>query len=235
MNTTNEGLTPNQLVAYNLRRARELRGWTQEETAKRLEPYIGVRWSKATFSAAERSVAGDRVRQFDADDLVSLSLVFDLPLTWWFLPPDEDPAAVRLPGPAADASEVARLLDLLLVWMPEPLRGRILNTLAAIPAEQRTTLQVAAYDYASALGQAVLADRTDTLRRYEEQLREASALTAEVAETFALMRRFITQMHVEGYIGEAPTSVAEMVERAQAFAKRSERPPEGQEEPGKAE
>lgn len=235
MTPASEGLTPNQLVAYNLRRARELRGWTQEQAAERLEPYIGVRWSKAVFSAAERSITGSRVRQFDADELVALSLAFDLPLTWWFLPPDDDPAAVRLPGSAAGASEVARLLDLLLVWMPEPLRGRILNTLAAIPAEQRTTLQLAAYDYTSAIGQAVLADRTDQLRGYEEQLMAASDLLAEVAGTFALMRRFIVQTIVQGYTGEAAASVAEMAERAQAFAEQSEPPPEDQEAPGKAE
>lgn len=48
-------LTPNRVVAYNLARARSLRGWTQEQAAERLEPFLGVRWSKATFSAAERS------------------------------------------------------------------------------------------------------------------------------------------------------------------------------------
>jgi transcriptional regulator with XRE-family HTH domain len=222
-----EGLTPNQLVAYNLRRARELRGWTQEQTARLLEPYIGIRWSKATFSAAERSVAGGRVRQFTADELVALSLVFDLPVTWWFLPPDEDPAAVRLPGPTGDASELARLLDLLLVWMPEPLRGRLLKALAAIPLEQRTMLQTAAYEYTNALGQAVIADRMAELRGYEERLLEASTLLTEIVEMFALMRRFITQTldtHMAG----------EIAERARAFATRPERPPEDQ-EPGKAE
>jgi transcriptional regulator with XRE-family HTH domain len=98
MTEAGEGLAPNQLVAYNLRRARQLRGWTQEQAAERLAPYLGVRWSKVTFSAAERSVAGRRVRQFDAEELVALSLAFGLPLAWWFLPPEEDLGAVRLPG-----------------------------------------------------------------------------------------------------------------------------------------
>src|SRR5215207_10252431 len=66
-----EVLTPNQLVAYNLHRARIMRGWTQEEAAEQLEPFLGKRWSKASFSAAERSVTGDRAREFTVDELVA--------------------------------------------------------------------------------------------------------------------------------------------------------------------
>lgn len=85
----------NQIVSYNLRRARELRGWTQAEAAERLEPYIGSRWSGPTWSIAERGRHEDpddpsaRIRHFSADDLVALSAAFDLPLAWWFLPPDD--------------------------------------------------------------------------------------------------------------------------------------------------
>lgn len=61
-------LTPNQVVAYNLARARKVRGWTQEEAADRLERHLGVRWSNVVFSAAERSAQMDRIRQFDADE-----------------------------------------------------------------------------------------------------------------------------------------------------------------------
>ena len=57
-------LTPNQIVAYNLAQARLWKNWTQEEAAEHLAPYLGTRWSKASFSAAERSVDGQRVRQF---------------------------------------------------------------------------------------------------------------------------------------------------------------------------
>ncbi|MCA1673650.1 MAG: hypothetical protein LC799_16100, partial [Actinobacteria bacterium] len=46
------GFTANQVVAFNLTQAREWRGWTQDEAAVALEPYLGVRWSKATFSQA---------------------------------------------------------------------------------------------------------------------------------------------------------------------------------------
>ena len=81
------GLTPNQVVAFNLARAREWKGWTQDQAAEALEPYLGKRWSTASFSQAERSIAGKFVRNFDADEIVAFARAFDLPVTWFFLPP----------------------------------------------------------------------------------------------------------------------------------------------------
>jgi transcriptional regulator with XRE-family HTH domain len=83
-------LTGNQTVAYNLRRAREVHGLTQEQAAERLEPFLGERWSKATFSAAERSVEGKRVRKFDADEVLAFAEGFGLPVAWFFLPADPE-------------------------------------------------------------------------------------------------------------------------------------------------
>jgi hypothetical protein len=88
-------LTPNQVVAYNLAQARLWKDWTQAEAAEKLEPYLGSRWSKATFSAAERSVDGQRVRQFTADEIVAFARGFGLPVGFFFLPPP--PGAARLP------------------------------------------------------------------------------------------------------------------------------------------
>jgi transcriptional regulator with XRE-family HTH domain len=96
-------LSPNQLVALNLQRLRKQRGWTQEKAAEELEPHLGERWSRATFSAAERSIAGDRIRQFTADDLVAFAATFDQPIAALFLPP-EDLEEVRVPGAAAGVS-----------------------------------------------------------------------------------------------------------------------------------
>jgi transcriptional regulator with XRE-family HTH domain len=102
-------MTANQIVAYNLNLARTAKGWTQEDAAERLAPYLGERWSKATFSAAERSVSGKRVRAFDADDLVAFARVFELPVSWFLMPPLDDPWN-RLPAieppPAHDAPTV---------------------------------------------------------------------------------------------------------------------------------
>jgi transcriptional regulator with XRE-family HTH domain len=83
-------LTPNQVVAYNLWAARTLRGWTQEETAERLEPYLGERWSRVVFSAAERSIDGRRIRRFSADDVVAFAAAFDFPIAFFFRPPPPD-------------------------------------------------------------------------------------------------------------------------------------------------
>jgi transcriptional regulator with XRE-family HTH domain len=91
-------ITPNQVVAYNLAEARALRRWTQEEAAAELEQYLGARWSKATFSAAERSIDGRRVRQFTADEIVAFSRCFRVPIGFFFMPtrPSQSETPLRL-------------------------------------------------------------------------------------------------------------------------------------------
>jgi transcriptional regulator with XRE-family HTH domain len=112
-------VTGNQIVAYNLRRAREKRGWKQEEAAKRLEPYLGQLWSKATFSAAERSVDGTRIREFTADELLAFGRVFEMPVVAFFLPPAE-------PGKAPSSIETGgrrslKLAELVSLLSPQPI------------------------------------------------------------------------------------------------------------------
>ena len=112
------GLTPNQVVAFNLAQARSLRQWTQEQAAEALEPYLGRRWSKATFSAAERSVESDRVRQFDANEIVAFARAFDLPVSWFFLPPPPwaspgIPTKLRTPDAEKFGLPLSELADLV--------------------------------------------------------------------------------------------------------------------------
>jgi transcriptional regulator with XRE-family HTH domain len=107
-------LAPNQVVAYNLARARESRGWSQEEAGRRLEPYLGTTWSKATFSQAERSIDPGRSRNFSADEIVAFARCFGYPVTWFFLPPP--PGVAGMPR-RADTAETPRQY------------GRRLNTL----------------------------------------------------------------------------------------------------------
>lgn len=117
------GLTPNQVVAYNLTRAREWKGWTQEQLADALEPHLGKRWSKASVSQAERSVAGKFIRQFTADEIVAFARAFDLPLGWFFLPPPPWTAtgqAVKLSTPDAERFGVALAELVDLVFGDEP-------------------------------------------------------------------------------------------------------------------
>ena len=82
-------LTPNQIVALNLARARTERGWSQPAAAAALEPFLGVHWSRASYSAIERSVDGTRIKQFSADELVALARCFDKPISWFLTPPPD--------------------------------------------------------------------------------------------------------------------------------------------------
>jgi hypothetical protein len=85
-------LTANQLIAYNLMRSRKALNLSQDQAADRLEPFLGVHWSRAVYSAAERSYSGTRIRQFTADEICAFCLAFALPPAYFFLPP---PAADR--------------------------------------------------------------------------------------------------------------------------------------------
>jgi transcriptional regulator with XRE-family HTH domain len=80
----------NEVVAYNFRRARELRGLTQDEAAQALEPFLGQRLPQASISAIERAFGGERRREFDAQEILAFASAFDLPLLWFFLPPPGD-------------------------------------------------------------------------------------------------------------------------------------------------
>jgi transcriptional regulator with XRE-family HTH domain len=104
--------TPNQVVAHNLTRARILRGWTQDQAAAELAPYLGFHLSAASFSAIERSIAGSRVKQFTADELVALSRAFDLPLGWWLTPPPD--GAMHTPDHQRTGIDFNELVDIVL-------------------------------------------------------------------------------------------------------------------------
>jgi len=98
----------NQVVAYNIRQARQLRGWTQEELADRLEPYLGQRLTQAGVSSIERAWDGERRREFDAHELLIFAMVFDLPIIWFLLPP---------PGDHRTMSSTTRPVDELYAWL----------------------------------------------------------------------------------------------------------------------
>ena len=106
--------TPAQVVAYNVRRLRQDRRWSQAEAAERCGPYMprGEPWSPQVWSMMEQSVKGQRVRAFTADELVGLALGFGAPLAALFLPPYPDaqgPNRIR----AAEADDGIPTLDLL--------------------------------------------------------------------------------------------------------------------------
>jgi transcriptional regulator with XRE-family HTH domain len=110
----NRTWSASQVVAHNLTRARELRGLTQTEVAERLSRFTGAKWSQATVAQAEGSVGGQRLRQFTANELVALARCFDLPVLYFFMPPDDGPAGFETPD-APDRGWPWEYL-LLLVW-----------------------------------------------------------------------------------------------------------------------
>ncbi|MBA2283325.1 MAG: helix-turn-helix transcriptional regulator [Acidimicrobiia bacterium] len=104
--------TPNQIVAFNLSKARLLRGWTQTQAAEALEPYLGTRLSPASWSAMERSVDGGRIREITADELVAFARGFELPVGFFLTPPSAwENHAVRTPDTGEHGLEPIELFD----------------------------------------------------------------------------------------------------------------------------
>ena len=76
----------NQVVAFRLKEARGAK--KQTEAAKVLEPYLGKLWTQTNFSAAERTVKGEREREFKVSDVLAFSMAFGLPASHFLTPPD---------------------------------------------------------------------------------------------------------------------------------------------------
>lgn len=81
------GMDVNAVVSYNVRAIRERRGMTQQQVADRLATLTGHQLPQASISAMERGFDGERRRRFDAHELYLLSVVFDVPITYFFIPP----------------------------------------------------------------------------------------------------------------------------------------------------
>lgn len=84
-----DGLDVNAVVSYNVRAIRERRRMTQQAVADRLAQLTGHHLPQASISAMERGFDGDRRRRFDAHELYLLSQVFDVPITYFFIPPPD--------------------------------------------------------------------------------------------------------------------------------------------------
>jgi transcriptional regulator with XRE-family HTH domain len=117
--TADPSWTPNQVVAGNLVRLRQRRGLTQGEVARLLSAVAGREWSEAMVAHAERSVTGNRVREFTADDLVTLARAFDVPVLYFLTPPPSG-IFVHVPGSRIDTltmlEAVLGRLDNLSEW-----------------------------------------------------------------------------------------------------------------------
>ena len=151
-------ITANQLVAYNLMRLRKSAGLSQEQAAERLEPWLGTRWSKTVYSAAERSYQGKRIRQFTADELLAMSLAFGVPPVYFFLPPkaDDRDGDEGVTGGGRSMS----WHDLLVVMFTGDASAFFLPRLQELPAEE--------VDPSIINAQGVISWRADLIKRVED-------------------------------------------------------------------
>ena len=72
--TSKPMLTVHQVVAYNFRRAREEKGWTQAQTSDALEPFLGYSLRQAGVSAIEKTFDSERRRNLDVAEVVASAL-----------------------------------------------------------------------------------------------------------------------------------------------------------------
>jgi hypothetical protein len=162
-------LTAGNIVAINLKRARELRGLSQAEAGALLGEYLKKPWSAATLSAAERSWQTGPERSFTANELDGFSRAFRLPVMWFLLPPSKHEGDGR-PLPQG---WVRRLL-----WTDST---DLLDHVEGLGRDRRAAAMLGVMDSAEdALTDALAGHRADRLRGVAGQLRDA-ATTLEKA------------------------------------------------------
>ncbi|PZR80440.1 MAG: hypothetical protein DLM65_08020 [Candidatus Aeolococcus gillhamiae] len=182
-------MTPNQIVAHNVARARELRRWTQEQAADALAPYLGARLSGPSFSALERSAwTPGRVKQFSADDLLALSRGFDLPVGYFLTPPSpEFDAGLHAPDAGVNGLDPIVLLDAVLgtpenlVHWEAKLRAYSAS-IAPMPKSKRRKPNVSPADLADRLGSALGSRGQSVLRQCVGEVDDAADVLERMAE-----------------------------------------------------
>lgn len=188
----------NQVVAYNFKLAREVRGWTQEQTAERLEPFLGQRLKKTSISAIERSIDSERRRVFTAQEILGFSLAFSVSYLWFLVPPpDEDgEPRRRLEGYSGYLTD---LLGVALGREHEVVAiGERIKALAAVNPEQTHEVAADSLDFGTDVSwkhfEAVRKDQLtdmvvserDHIETIFDQMRELVAKFDEAETGFAL-------------------------------------------------
>lgn len=88
--TDESALNVNQIVAFNLRAARQLQGWTQEALAEEITRLSGTHCTRTMVSELERAWDGRRRREFDAHELAVFAAALKVPIGYFFLPPPDE-------------------------------------------------------------------------------------------------------------------------------------------------
>ncbi len=99
--------TVNQIVAWNIAWFRKAAGLKQEELGELLGR------SKRNISADETSWGGGHTREFNAHELIGLSLALGVPLNAFFLPPLDDGTGTRYLFRPPGADEDMGMSDLM--------------------------------------------------------------------------------------------------------------------------
>ena len=187
-------MTPNQIVAYNVAKARTIRGWTQEQAAEALAPYLGAKLSGASFSALERSAWNiSRIKVFSADELLALSRGFDLPIGFFFTPPPPAfDAGLHAPDAGAKGLDPIVLLDAVLgtpdnlgYWEAELLAYSASH--APMPKSKREKPSVSPKDLAQRLEPLGALRAKALLRQAFGELEGASGVLERLAEALRVL------------------------------------------------
>ncbi len=109
-----DDLTPNAVIAWNVRRLRRERGWTQAELAERLSERDDKPWTVSMVSDAETAGRADRDRQFTVNEVSLLARLFQVSVIALFVP---DPAQLVRIGQGVYTRE--DYVDLVLQFPPE--------------------------------------------------------------------------------------------------------------------
>ena|GEM_PF-6713179 len=134
-----DDLTPNAVIAWNVRRFRRQRGWTQNDLAERLSDRDGKPWTVSMVSDAETAGRTDRDRQFTINEVNVLARIFQVSVVALFVP---DPThLVRIGNGVYTRSDY---VDLVLQFppesMPEGFEWRLQNQYAVRNHEDATRL-----------------------------------------------------------------------------------------------
>jgi hypothetical protein len=111
-------MSPDDVVSLNLKRARELRNWTQSEAAAQVSRYLGKTWSVQVYGDAERAYRIKRIKIFSATEVIAFCRAFRLPLVWFYLSPD--PWTTIAPREGDEGMTGDDLLSLLFPRFDDP-------------------------------------------------------------------------------------------------------------------
>ena len=192
---SNPRLTANQLVGYNLRRAREERGWTRQQAVEALAPYLGEQWKLPVLGKAERSAHGVVIRHFHADEIAAFSMAFDLPVTWFFLAPEDAQGEIASAGPRSRDTRSVRTKGasiqewtMRLLGMPDALRQRLSKSRALVPDK---VIQMYEQLFGQVVGAAIALFVSDPRREFQEQADKLRSMAGYLDGVSAMTSEFL--------------------------------------------